>query len=155
MSVKFYSGWKIYNSRKCIKMSSVKCWLYSSGLNVLNYHFEVSEMNSQLLSSMALPIISNSLWPSGAIWCHRTWSNLAQVMACCLTAPSHYLNQCWLIMSELLGAFTWGQFHRKCSRYLSLIWVLNTLIQGYSCIYQRPMGWCSLINRLTCSHFYC
>ena len=23
-------------------------------------------------------------------------STLAQVMACCLTAPSHYLNQCWL-----------------------------------------------------------
>ena len=26
---------------------------------------------------------------------------LAQVMACCLTAPSHYLNQCWLIISKL------------------------------------------------------
>ena len=24
-------------------------------------------------------------------------NSLAQVMACCLTAPSHYLNQCWLI----------------------------------------------------------
>ena len=26
-------------------------------------------------------------------------STLAQVMACCLMAPSHYLNQCWLIRS--------------------------------------------------------
>ena len=25
-----------------------------------------------------------------------------QVMACCLTAPSHYLNQCWLIISEVM-----------------------------------------------------
>ena len=34
----------------------------------------------------------NSLRPSNAIWRHRSGSTLAQVMACCLTAPSHYLN---------------------------------------------------------------
>ena len=28
----------------------------------------------------------------------RSGSILAQVMACCLLAPSHYLNQCWLII---------------------------------------------------------
>ena len=42
----------------------------------------------------------NSLWPSDAIWRQRSGSAMAQVMACCLTAPSHYLNQCWLIISE-------------------------------------------------------
>ena len=42
----------------------------------------------------------NSLRPSDAIWRHRSGSTLAQVMACCLTAPSHYLNQCWLTISE-------------------------------------------------------
>ena len=51
--------------------------------------------------------------PSDAIWRHRSGSTLAQVMACCLTAPSHYLNQCWLIISEVLwhspeGNFTWN-----------------------------------------------
>ena len=35
----------------------------------------------------------NSLWPSDAIWRHGSASTLVQVMACCLTAPSHYLNQ--------------------------------------------------------------
>ena len=35
------------------------------------------------------------------IWWHKSWSTLAQVMACCLMAPSHYLNQCWLIISEV------------------------------------------------------
>ena len=35
-------------------------------------------------------------------------------------APSHYLNQCWPMTSELL----W-QFHRKYFRYLSLKWVWN------------------------------
>ena len=38
----------------------------------------------------------NLLWPRDAIWCHKFWSTLVHLMACCLTAPSHYLNQCWL-----------------------------------------------------------
>ena len=43
----------------------------------------------------------NSSWPGDAIWRHGTRSTLAHVMACCLTAPSHYLNQCWLIICEV------------------------------------------------------
>ena len=35
----------------------------------------------------------NSLWHSDAIWRQRSGSTLAKVMACCLTSPSHYLNQ--------------------------------------------------------------
>ena len=38
---------------------------------------------------------SNSLTPSDAIWRDRSGSTLAQVMAYCLTTPSHYLNKCW------------------------------------------------------------
>ena len=37
------------------------------------------------------------LWPSDTIWRHKSRSTLAQGMACCLTAPNHYLNQCWVI----------------------------------------------------------
>ena len=44
----------------------------------------------------------NSLGPSDAIWHWRSWSTLIQVMACCLMAPSHYLRQCWLIISKVL-----------------------------------------------------
>ena len=44
----------------------------------------------------------NSLWPSDTIWWHESRSTLALVMACCLMAPSHYLNQCWLIISEVI-----------------------------------------------------
>ena len=43
----------------------------------------------------------NSLWPSDAVWRQRSGSTFAQVMACCLTAPSHYLYQWWLIISEV------------------------------------------------------
>ena len=35
----------------------------------------------------------NSLWPSDTIWCQGLGSTLAQVMACCLTVSSQYLNQ--------------------------------------------------------------
>ena len=45
----------------------------------------------------------NSLWPSDGIWCHRNSSKLVYVTACCLMAPSHYLNQYWLSTSEVLG----------------------------------------------------
>ena len=34
----------------------------------------------------------NLLWHGDAIWWHGTRSTLAQITACCLTAPSHYLN---------------------------------------------------------------
>ena len=44
----------------------------------------------------------NSLRPSDAIWRQWSWTTLVQVMACCLTAPSHYLNQCWLIIKGVL-----------------------------------------------------
>ena len=39
------------------------------------------------------------LWLRDAISCHRTWSALVQVMVSCLTAPSHYLKQYWLIIT--------------------------------------------------------
>ena len=35
------------------------------------------------------------LWPSDGLCYH--WSTLVEVMACCLMAPSHYLNSYWLI----------------------------------------------------------
>ena len=44
----------------------------------------------------------NSLWLSQAIWCHRIWSTVVQVMACSLMAPSHDHNLCWLIITEIL-----------------------------------------------------
>ena len=43
----------------------------------------------------------NSLRPGDTIWRQRSGSTLVQVMACCLTAPSHYLNQCWLSISSV------------------------------------------------------
>ena len=48
----------------------------------------------------SLSNIVNLLWPCDTIWRHRSGSTLAQVMACRLTAPSHYLTQCWLMVGS-------------------------------------------------------
>ena len=45
----------------------------------------------------------NSLWPSYVIRQDKCSSTLAQVMACCLTAPNRYLNQGSLLINEVLG----------------------------------------------------
>ena len=45
--------------------------------------------------------IFNSLWPNDAIWRQGSRSTLVHVMACCLMAASHYLNQCWLIITKV------------------------------------------------------
>ena len=58
-----------------------------------------------------------------AIWWHRSGSTLAQVMTCCLIAPSHYLNQCWLVIGEILWHSSEGK--RYLSHHsLKLIWKL-------------------------------
>ena len=44
--------------------------------------------------------------------CHMVTSGsiLAQVMTCCLMAPSHYLNQYWLVISKVLWHSSEGNF---------------------------------------------
>ena len=52
-----------------------------------------------------------AMWPGDAIWGHRSGpgsgSTLVQVMACCLMAPSYYLNQHWFLISEVLWYSQW------------------------------------------------
>ena len=55
----------------------------------------------------------DSLWPSDIIiWINRSGSILAQTMACCcLIAPSQYLNQCCIFISNSVRGY-----RRECSR---------------------------------------
>ena len=65
----------------------------------------------------------NSMFPGVVIWWHRSGSTLARVMACCLTAPSHYLNQCCITLIEILNntaPFLW-----KCSRFILILEVVK------------------------------
>ena len=106
-----------------LKMSSAKWHPFCLGLNVLIY----------------------PLQPSDAIWHHRTWSLLVVMIACCLTEPRHYLNRCWLIITEVWhspgGYFTdifpWYEFDNHLFKitaaFLRYQWVktrfLSTLKQ--------------------------
>ena len=58
----------------------------------------------------------NPLWLDDAIWQNRIGSALAQVVDSCLMAPSHYLNQCWLIISEV----QWQSIHAIFTRDTSV-----------------------------------
>ena len=75
------------------------------------------------------PIDFNSLWPSGTIWHRRYLSMLLQVMACCLTAPSHCLKQCWL---PILWHSFQGNVYLKYSRYQSPCCVWNLHLWNHS-----------------------
>ena len=68
------------------------------------YHVHLSDMESLVTRGNSISNILlcnqhciNLLWLSDPIWRLESGSTLVQVMACCLTAPSHYLNQCWHI----------------------------------------------------------
>ena len=77
--------------KRCIKMLSIKWQTLCASLYWLEF---------------------KPLGPSDAIWRQRSGSTLTQVMACCLTAPNHYLNQCWLIASEIQLHSSDGNFTR-------------------------------------------
>ena len=52
----------------------------------------------------------NSLRPGDAVWRWRSWPTPVQVITCDLTAPSHYQNQCWLIIKWILWYFSGSSF---------------------------------------------
>ena len=81
-----------------------------------------------------LPILSvqvtylvNSLWPGDAIWWHRSASTLVQVMACCLTAPSHHLNQWQPIIIGVL----WHHLRQVLKITIPQLNLKNTLVKSF------------------------
>ena len=68
------------------------------------------------------PLGINPMLPSYAKWHHQAWPTVVKVKACCLTAPSHYLDWCWLTISEVLWHLPKGNVTGKAqvSEWLSL-----------------------------------
>ena len=64
-----------------------------------------------------------------ATWQHRPGSTLAQIMACYLTSPSHYLNQRWLFVK----CFVWHSAESNFSRHAHALNTYNVF--GY-CIFK-------------------
>ena len=91
ISVPFQVEWCIYHLVHYIVVGSMMIYKQE----------RVETMSMECGSTKYL--IANSLWSSDAIWCYGPESTLGQVIACCLTAISHYLNQCW---RKALGSYT-------------------------------------------------
>ena len=102
-------------------------WRHSEGLCHLGMVETLKHRNELYKSVISCTLIwptgdIQSVWtdffPSDAIWWHRSGSTLAQLMAFCLMAPSHYLNQCQLVSS-------FGIHLRGISQEMFLISVLH------------------------------
>ena len=77
----FWGQFHKHQSQKVTGNLLIRCYSYLQGANELtHYHCP--------------------LRPRDTIWWHRFGSSLAQVMACCLTATSHYLNQCCISLQR-------------------------------------------------------
>ena len=59
------------------------------------------------------PVRVNSPQTSETLWGHKSGSTFDLVMVCCLTTSSHYMNQCWLVISELLWRYPGGNLHEN------------------------------------------
>ena len=68
----------------------------------------------------------NSFWPGDAIF-HWSGSTLAEVMACCLTAPGHYLNKCWFTIKGVLWHSPESNFTRSAHKLCLKITLLKLL----------------------------
>ena len=79
----------------------------SSLVKMMTWH----QIGDETLLNLIWPccLIDGLAWPGDAIW------RLAQVMAWCLTTPSHYLNQCWLVIRKVQWESPGGNFTRNIS----------------------------------------
>ena len=67
---------------------------------------------------------------------HGIWSSLVQVMAWCLMAPSHYLNQCCLIINEVLQYSLKESFTGNKTSVTEICWKIT-----YGKISASHRGW--------------
>ena len=85
--------------------SLIPCIISSDlfNINILDHtlfcflFYTFTKMVVLITTCSSILILVNSWWPSDTIWRQRSGSTLAQVMVCCLKAPNHCLNQCWLV----------------------------------------------------------
>ena len=81
---------------KQCQVMGVRCQLMIHVLQEIRRNEDVINALKQKVLDMYTHWHVNSSWHSDAIW-QINGSTLAQLMVCCLTAPSYYMNQCWLI----------------------------------------------------------
>ena len=83
--------------------------------------------------------LPNVLIPHSVMELAEHQLNMLKVMACCVTAPGHYLNQCWLISSEI----QW-YFEGNASNIFNHHNVFQNYILRYVNFSQEPMSYGSV-----------
>ena len=111
----------------------MSAWEAISCLKSMGHHFN-GEFLSQEFTYWCGFGDFHSMWPTDAIWWHRFGSTLGHVMACCLTASSHYQHHSWLIIKGILWHSPEGNFKKCLWKYpcweISLLKLLPYLIQS-------------------------
>ena len=74
-------------------------WIYQSLLH------EIWKITAKIRPLFKSLYLFNTLWPSDTIWPHISGSASVHVAACCLTLRSHHLNECRLLVCEILCHF--------------------------------------------------
>ena len=75
-----------------------------------------------------------------AIWWYTSGPTLAKIMACCLWEPNHYLNQCWLLVSEVLWHSPKSNFTVNDQATLYFSKMIVKIKPNYGHISQGPMN---------------
>ena len=95
-----------------MQLCSPCCWRINSKYSGTTYRqLQLRFVQLPLQSQLRLLRISQSkllLAHCDQVTPYGGRSTLLQVMACCLTTPSYYPNQCWLIISKVLWHSTEG-----------------------------------------------
>ena len=122
----YFTGWKQ-------TAHNIQTSIYLTQYIVGKFEEKIAIARPKLFQADGLKILDTCtcIFFSDAIWWHRSGSTLAQVMACCLMAPSHYLNQCLLSIYEVLWLSHEGKFHRNCSyqsmKLFDSLWPSDTI----------------------------
>ena len=131
------------------KFLSSEFWVLSSNcsieyrlLQLLLFHHRVSQEQFGITFLGAFVIDKASLLTVSMYITTRCrpGSTLAHVMACGLTGSSHYLNQCWFIISEVSQNHI-GKFHKRYLSHLSLKSTWKLLIYNFIQISWGPIYW--------------
>ena len=85
-------------------------YLHDTERNDAKWSFWLTPFQPRFTNTWYFINVFDSLWPSDAIGRHRSESTLAQILASCLTVPSHYLHQCWQIFCKVLWHSLEGNF---------------------------------------------
>ena len=111
----------------------------------IKYHANIAKQKwsgNHLRSALELLDTINFIcWPvnTDAIWQYRSWLTLVQVMAWCLMAPSPYLNQSWLVTSNVLCHSPEGNFTRNAQYTINKMhW---NITYHYNSLSHNPVIW--------------